>query len=189
VPPKVKGKRGRREVIKPLSGLDIESLLGREKRRKLSPTNAIPEFKQMLETASDVAVLHDAASQMAGIIHELIKTSLGDQWYAQALENLSVLRDQMIEFEEPDTYNAIIRDLKAKLLRDELGAGRRELWFQIVRERKLGLIDSETAEASTVKQEEAADVGLLSSLLHSFIHSFIPSLSLLDCNNDTINKS
>ena len=158
MPPKAKGKRGRKEIIKPLSGLDVESLLGREKRRKLSVSNAIPGFKQMLEAADDVKVIPEAAKQMGGIIHELIRTSLGDQWYAQALENLSVLRDQMIEFEEPGVYNDFVRDLKARLLRDELGGGRKDLWFRVVRERRLGLIDREEAPASDVSEEEAAEV-------------------------------
>lgn len=136
----------------------MESLLGREKRRKLSASNAIPGFKQMLETADDVKVIPDAAKQMGDIIYELIRTSLGDQWYAQALENLAVLRDQMIEFEEPGVYNDFIRELKSKLLRDELGGGRKDLWFQVTRERKLGLIDRETAPASDVSEEEAASV-------------------------------
>jgi ATP-dependent DNA helicase 2 subunit 2 len=112
----------------------------------------------MLETADDVKVIPDAAKQMGDIIYELIRTSLGDQWYAQALENLAVLRDQMIEFEEPGVYNDFIRELKSKLLRDELGGGRKDLWFQVTRERKLGLIDRETAPASDVSEEEAASV-------------------------------
>jgi ATP-dependent DNA helicase 2 subunit 2 len=158
VPPKAKGKRGRREITKPLSGLDVESLLGREKRRKLSLTNAIPGFKQMLESADDVKLIPEAAKQMGDIIHELIRTSLGDQWYAQALENLSVMREQMIEFEEPGTYNEFIHDLKNRLLHDGLGGGRKDLWFAIIRERKLGLIDSATAAASEVSEAEAAEV-------------------------------
>lgn len=136
----------------------MESLLGREKRRKLSASNAIPGFKQMLETADDVNVIPEAAKQMGSIIHELIRTSLGDQWYAQALENLSVLREQMIEFEEPAVYNNYVRDLKAKLLRDELGGGRKDLWFQVCREKRLGLIDKEEAPASDVEGDEAVDV-------------------------------
>lgn len=165
VPPKAKGKRGRKEITKPLSGLDVESLLGREKRRKLSMSNAIPGFKQMLETADDVKLIPDAAKQMGDIIHELIRTSLGDQWYAQALENLGVLREQMIEFEEPGVYNAFVRDLKSRLLRDELGGGRKDLWYRIIREKKLGLIDSEAAPASEVSEEEAAQVCEISSSL------------------------
>jgi ATP-dependent DNA helicase 2 subunit 2 len=64
----------------------------------------------------------------------------------------------MIEFEEPGVYNDFIRELKSKLLRDELGGGRKDLWFQVTRERKLGLIDRETAPASDVSEEEAASV-------------------------------
>jgi ATP-dependent DNA helicase 2 subunit 2 len=138
--------------------LDVESLLGRQKRQKLTPTNAIPAFKQLLESADDPELIPDAAKQMGAVIHELIRTSLGDQWYAQALENLRVLRDQMIEYEEPAVYNDFVRDLKARLLSDALGAGRRDLWFGIVREKKLGLIDRATAPASEVEEAEAAEV-------------------------------
>lgn len=112
----------------------------------------------MLEAADDVKLIPDAAKQMGEIVHELIRTSLGDQWYDQALENVSVLREQMIEFEEPAVYNDFIRDLKGKLLRDELGGGRKDLWYRVIRERKLGLIDRETAPASEVEEAEAAEV-------------------------------
>ena len=96
---------------------------------------------------------------MGSVIHELITRSLGDQFYEQALENLSVLREQMIEFEEPAVYNEYIKDLKGKLLKGALGEGRKDLWFRIMRERRLGLIDRETAPASEVGEEEAAEVG------------------------------
>jgi ATP-dependent DNA helicase 2 subunit 2 len=95
---------------------------------------------------------------MGSVIYELIRTSLGDQFYAQALENLAVLREQMIEFEEPGVYNEYIRDLKRRLLEGDLGEGRKDLWFQIIRERRLGLIDRETAPASEVGAGEAAEV-------------------------------
>lgn len=112
----------------------------------------------MLESADDVKLIPEAAKQMGDIVFELIKTSLGDQWYDQALENMSVMRDQMIDFEEPAVYNEFIRDLKDRLLNDRLGEGRKDLWFRIIRESKLGLIDSSTAPASEVPEEEAAQV-------------------------------
>lgn len=64
----------------------------------------------------------------------------------------------MIEYEEPAVYNDFVRDLKSRLLGDALGAGRKDLWFTIVREKKLGLIDRVTAPASEVEEAEAAEV-------------------------------
>ncbi|KIN06019.1 hypothetical protein OIDMADRAFT_176135 [Oidiodendron maius Zn] len=157
VPPKTKGKRSRASPPKPLSGLDVESLLTHPKKFKLTTVNTIPTFKQLLAAADSPSLISPAATQMGSVIHELITRSLGDQFYEQALENLSVLREQMIEFEEPGVYNEYIRDLKGRLLKGELGEGRKDLWFRIMRERRLGLIDRETAPASEVGEEEAAE--------------------------------
>jgi hypothetical protein len=51
VPSRVKGRKRNREVDKPLSGLNVDDLFRKEKRTKIHPDNAIPEFKQALKSS------------------------------------------------------------------------------------------------------------------------------------------
>ncbi|KAL0931859.1 ku family dna [Colletotrichum truncatum] len=154
VPPKAKGKRNR-ETVKPLSGLDVDALLGaKPKRAKISFENAIPEFKRALTVAEEVSEIKDAATQMGAIVCSLITDSFGDANYARAVENLGVLRESLIDFEEPGIYNEFARDLKKKILSGELGGDRREMWWKI-RTSRLGLIDQAASEVSNVTSEEA----------------------------------
>ncbi|KAK7744373.1 ATP-dependent DNA helicase yku80 [Diatrype stigma] len=164
------GKRGKQDnKPKPISGLDVDALLKadvkqRKKERALDPRNAIPEFSQMVEYAEDVAGIEEAARQMGGVIRGLVTDSFGDGAYERALEHLGVLRARMIQMEEPDLYNAFLRDFKTRLLKGELGGNRKELWWTIRHTRTLGLIDSNASEASEVTPEEAAEVSQKSEL-------------------------
>ncbi|EEA20653.1 ATP-dependent DNA helicase yku80 [Talaromyces marneffei ATCC 18224] len=154
VPPKAKGRKRNRDVDKPLSGLDIDELLHREKRAKISPTNAIPEFKQMLATAETVETIKDATSQMQKIIEDHIRTSFGDSNYDRVVEELGVLREELIDYEEPGLYNEFVQPLKEKILTEKLGGDRQELWW-LIRRSKIGLIDKATSDQSEVSEEEA----------------------------------
>ncbi len=62
----------------------------------------------------------------------------------------------MIEMEEPRIWNEFIRGLKGKLLGQELGGERREMWWE-VRKHKLGLIEKKTSQPSSVTEEEARE--------------------------------
>ncbi|KAI9852654.1 MAG: ATP-dependent DNA helicase II subunit 2 [Thelocarpon superellum] len=154
VPPKVKGRKRNREQTKPLSGLNVEELLGRQKRTKISAENAIPEFKQMLTTSEDPNAISDASKQMADIVRSQIQHSLGDHAYGRVIEELHVMREELIAMEEPETYNDFMKDLKWKLLAGDLGGDRRELWWEI-RKGRLGLIDHGLSDLSDVTEEEA----------------------------------
>ncbi|CAL5872682.1 uncharacterized protein PFLUO_LOCUS6948 [Penicillium psychrofluorescens] len=157
VPPKTKGRKRQREAEKPLSGLDVDALLNQEpKRAKLSPENAIPEFKQLLSRADSVEVILDAVKQMAGIIENLIRHSLGDANYDRVIEGLGTMRDELVDYEEPAAYNDFLRKLKEKILGEELGGDRKELWW-LIRRKKLGLIDKEMSERSEVEAKEAKE--------------------------------
>ncbi|KAH8815692.1 SPOC like C-terminal domain-containing protein [Xylogone sp. PMI_703] len=156
VPPKVKGKRSRQDTVKPLSGLDVEALLGQEKRQKISHDNAVPEFRQMLTTAESVSSIQEAANQMASIIRTLVTRSLGDSGYGRALENLRVMREELLSLEEPTIYNDFIRDFKKRTTKGELGGDRRDFWWEI-RKNRLGLIDNATFEFSDVSEQEASE--------------------------------
>ncbi|KAL3442518.1 SPOC like C-terminal domain-containing protein [Aspergillus insuetus] len=154
VPPKAKGRKRAREPEKPLSGLDVDSLLSQEKRIRISPNNAIPEFKQTLAHAENIETTKDAVKQMRAIVEDQIKHSLGDANYDRVIEGLGVIREELISYEEPGLYNEFLRELKEKILKERLGGDRRELWWLLKRS-KLGLIDQKQSELSDVTEEDA----------------------------------
>ncbi|KUJ20967.1 SPOC domain-like protein [Mollisia scopiformis] len=154
VPPKVKGTRGRREVIAPLSGLDIESLLVKNKPNKISKENAIPDFRQMLAAADKDETISDAVKGMSEVIKDLLQVT-GDANDQRCQENIKVVREEMIDYEFPEFYNNFIRDLKKRVFKKEFG-NKREFW-QTIRLAKLGLIDSTIISTSDVSPEEATE--------------------------------
>jgi ATP-dependent DNA helicase 2 subunit 2 len=142
---------------KPVSGLDIEGLLGTAKRpRTISSQNAIPEFKQALAASDDMGLVKAAADQMGAIIEEYVRSSVGDSSYNKAVEALRVMREELVELEEPEMYNQFIKHLKEALLSGKLGGERRELWWK-VRVSRLGLVDETLSEVSKVTEEQAKD--------------------------------
>ncbi|PGH30208.1 ATP-dependent DNA helicase II subunit 2 [[Emmonsia] crescens] len=167
VPPKAKGRKRDRDTDKPLSGLNVEELLQTEKRVKISADNAIPEFKQSLVSSQDLDAVKEAVKQMSTIIENQIRHSLGDANYDRAVEGLGTMKEELVAFEEPALYNAFIRSLKAKLLGNDLGGDRREMWWYI-RKNRLGLIDKKLSELSDVTEEEARAVShhFLGRILH-----------------------
>ncbi|KAG5922881.1 hypothetical protein E4U42_005180 [Claviceps africana] len=156
VPPKAKGRRNR-ETIKPISGLDVDALLGEgEKKVRVSEDNPVPDFKRIVDSASDMNEIENASRQMGAIVRSLITDSFGDSKYAQAMECIGAMRDELVEMEEPEMYNSFVRDLKKGLLSGALGGDRRDFWFK-VRWSRLGLIDSNQSEVSNVTRDEAEE--------------------------------
>ncbi|KAM0346458.1 hypothetical protein ACHAPU_005523 [Fusarium lateritium] len=153
VPPKVKGKRGR-ETVKPISGLDVDALLGDEEKGEINPDNAVPEFKQMLAATEELSEIEEAAKQMSAIISTFVTESFGDSKYQRALECLGVMREELISLEEPGLYNTFMQDMKKKLLGGALGGDRRDFWFK-VRWGRLGLVDNKQSEVSEISVEDA----------------------------------
>ncbi|KAK6452147.1 hypothetical protein FP744_10008398 [Trichoderma asperellum] len=147
-------KAADRETVKPISGLDVDALLGGEKKGSISPENAIPDFKRALNSSEEVEQIADATKQMGAIVQSLITDSFGDNKYAQAMESIGVMREELTNLEEPGQYNDFVRDLKKNLLSGTLGGDRRDFWFKM-RWAKLGLINQSQSEASTVTLEEA----------------------------------
>lgn len=111
----------------------------------------------MLSRAESVETIHEAVKQMAAIIETQIKHSLGNANYDRVVEGLGTMREELVDYEEPDLYNDFLRSLKGMILREELGGDRRELWW-LVRKGKLGLIDRAVSERSEVSEEEAREV-------------------------------
>lgn len=155
VPPKAKGRR-QKEVVKPLSGLDIDALLD-SPSDSINPQNAIPEYRRSLATASDLSVVESATRQMGAIIRDIISASFGGNADERALEHMGAMRTELLNFEEPELYNAFARDLKSRLLSGELGGDRREMWWKVKRAR-LGLLEGKESEVSKVTEAEAKEV-------------------------------
>ncbi len=163
VPPKAKSKRGRREQIAPLSGLDVDALLGRAKRGKISVQNSIPEFRQALMVATGIDQVQELTDQMANIVQSLITTSTGDLTYDRAAENMRVMREELIELEEPGLYNTFIADLKRKLAAEKLGGPRLDMWW-VLRKSGLGPITNRQSDKSDLSDEAAQEVRFPPSL-------------------------
>lgn len=159
VPPKQKGRKRGRDTEKPLSGLNVEELLGREKRVKITAENAIPEFKQLLETTEDMGQIKDAVKQLSGIIQSYIRDSTGNFAYNRAVEAIRVMKEEMREMEEPGLFNDFLRELKKKIQGGELKGDRREMWY-LLKANRLGLIDSGATELSDVSPDDAKAVSI-----------------------------
>lgn len=117
----------------------------------------------MLETADSIADIKEAADQMGPIIEDLVRHSLGDREYARAVENIRVLREEMLELEEPGLFNDWYKAFKQKLMEGELGGDRVEMWWEL-RKNKVGLIDKKASSVSEVNEEEAQEVRLVLSV-------------------------
>ncbi|RCI14710.1 hypothetical protein L249_6454 [Ophiocordyceps polyrhachis-furcata BCC 54312] len=169
VPPKAKGRRAR-ESVKPISGLDVDALLGDKKKGQVSRENAIPDFKQALVATTSTDEVEDVAKQMGAIVRGLVTDSFGDSRYAQAAECMGVMREELLRLEEPDVYNTFVRELKKALLSGALSGDRREFWY-LVRSSRLGLIDKDQTEVSAVLPEEAEEVH---TMAESIVFSVAP---------------
>ncbi|KAJ6785724.1 hypothetical protein PWT90_07098 [Aphanocladium album] len=155
VPPKAKGRRNR-EAIKPISGLDVDALLGEDSKGQITPENAVPDFKRAMATSEEITDIQNAAKQMGEIIESLVTDSFGDSKYAQAVECIGVMREELINMEEPEMYNNFVRELKKSLLSGALGGDRRDFWFKL-RWSRLGLIEQSQSDVSKVTAEEAEE--------------------------------
>lgn len=174
VPPKAKGRR-QREAIKPLSGLDVDALLGGDSQPTVSAENPIPDFKRALGTACEMDEIQSAAKQMGDIITKLVTDSFADSKYSQAIECMGVMREELINMEEPTLYDTFVSGLKKQLLSGALGGDRRDFWFKL-RLAKLGLIEQSQSEVSKVTSEEASEVGF--ALTACTTHLLTPVLVL-----------
>lgn len=99
---------------------------------------------------------------MGAVIRDVVTSSFGGNADDRVLEHMGVMREELIEFEEPELYNSFARDLKKRLLSGELGGDRREMWWKI-RKAKLGLIHGRESEVSKVAEDEAKEVCLARS--------------------------
>lgn len=153
VPPRPKGRRTK-DVIKPLSGLDVDALLKTDHRTEIRPENAIPEFKQALSIADSEEKIREATRQMGAIVKRLVEGSVGVSGYARAIADLGTMREELLDLEMPEFYNDFMKEFKEEILGGKLGGDRREFWFE-VRKGRLGLVTKDESEVSDVRDDEA----------------------------------
>lgn len=94
---------------------------------------------------------------MAALIKETITNSFADILYDKASDMMRVMRDELIDLDEPEIYNQFVRDMKMSLLAEDLGGNRRDMWAE-VRQNRLGLLTHSDSERSEVTDEEAKSV-------------------------------
>lgn len=152
----------------PVSGLNLDDILAdgvQVKKTKISKENAVPEFKQVLQSlarANEDEGIVKAVKEMGKIVETVVTESMGDSNYDRATENIGVMREQMIGLELPELYNDFMRDFKTKLKSGALGGDRKEMWLKIRYPGRLGLITQAQSDASNVTDEEARNVSLIS---------------------------
>lgn len=158
------GKR-QREPSKPISNIDIDAILAEgllSRKKQITHDNSIPEFKQALRLLSmesdDEKHFVTAVDNMKEVIYSLVRDSMGDQHYDRALENIGVMREQLIGLEVPGLYNDFLQDLKTKLKSGALGDDRRDFWVKIRYPGRLGLIHKGQSEYSDVTDDDARKV-------------------------------
>ncbi|KAI5295805.1 ATP-dependent DNA helicase II subunit 2 [Ascosphaera acerosa] len=144
VPPRPKGRKREREADKPLSGLDVEALLGKRQKKTLDPTNAVPQYKQALADAADLETIKEATEQFRAIIEKRVSDSFGDQQYERAIEELRTMRGELIEYEMTELYDEVIGGLREKIEKGALNGDRREMLF-LIRRNRLGPVAAERA--------------------------------------------
>ncbi|OQN97542.1 hypothetical protein B0A48_16696 [Cryoendolithus antarcticus] len=159
VPPKARGKQynRKRETDKPLSDLDIGALLAQDpgrKSKRIDPKNAIPEFKQAMLSTTDNADIENAVKQMKTIIYDWTEASFGGSKDQQVVEGVSTMREELLDLEVPYMYNEFLRELKGKMVGEELGGDRRLLWVAI-KNARLGLVQRKEVEIEGLPEEEA----------------------------------
>ena len=131
----------------------MEDLFRKEKRTKISPDNAIPEFKQRFDMNSDdMEDLEAAVMEMTEIIEERIRSSFGDQNYKWAVAALGAVREEMVEMEMLKPYRDLLERLKRKVMAGNLGGDRKEFWYSV---RNLGPINSVESKLSDLTPEDA----------------------------------
>jgi len=124
--------------------------------------NAVPEYKQLLNTTEDPNAIQEASNQLSSIVREQIKHSLADMNYGRATEEIGVMREELTALEEPGIYNEFITQLRTDLLEGNLGGDRKDMWNEI-RKNRLGLITKGLSNLSNVTEEEARAVSLHTS--------------------------
>lgn len=112
----------------------------------------------MLAAADELSTIEHAAKQMGMVIRSIISDSFADINYDRAAENLRVMREELINMEEPGLYNSFLRDLKKKLHAGDLNGDRREMWREKIIPGRLNLITERESEASDVTEEDAKNV-------------------------------
>ena len=124
------------------------------KKLKISSNNAIPEFKQHLLHHSSIEAIKDTCAQMEALVREAITNSFADMLYGKACDMMKVMREELVDLDEPDIYNDFVKSLKSDLLAGKLGGNRTDMWKEVQKHR-LGLLTAEESERSGTTDEQA----------------------------------
>ena len=127
----------------------------KDKKVRIDPENAIPDFKKYLLYSDDPNRLKDGAAQLSNIIENRVRESFGDMNYMRCVEEMTVFRDEMEEYEEVGVWNDWAKRFKKKLFDEELGGPRLEMWVAM-RKAHLGLWDKSHGKGGVAKEEAAA---------------------------------
>ena len=112
---------------------------------------------KLLDGAESPAAIREAAEALGKIVEKHVTDSFGGNLYGKAIEEMRVMREEMIEVEEPGVYNTVVRKLKERLVKEELGGERKDFWYEL-RKNRLGLIDKKASEQSDIGEDEAREV-------------------------------
>lgn len=103
---------------------------------------------------------------MEALVREAITNSFADMLYGKACDMMMVMREELVDLDEPEIYNDFVRSLKDDLLAGNLGGNRADMWKEI-RKHRLGLLTTQESERSGITDEQARLVS--SCLLRSGI--------------------
>ena len=86
---------------------------------------------------------------MEALVREAITNSFADMLYGKACDMMMVMREELIDLDEPNIYNDFVRCLKDELLAGKLGGNRTDMWKEI-QKRRLGFITTQESERSGI---------------------------------------
>ncbi len=95
--------------------------------------------------------------QLGNIIEAQITQSFGGLQYARVIEEMSVMRSELIEMEEVGIYNDWVTGLREKVLGGSLGGDRKEFWREAAKN-KVGLVEAKEVEIGGVEEDVAKKV-------------------------------
>jgi len=102
----------------------LNDVAGKEQVKKISVTDPVDDFKNLIENASNEDERAEACRQICAIIMRLVTESFLDQHYQKALSCIRALKEYCIKIETPKAFNELYEDLKSTCV----GKRRQDFW-------------------------------------------------------------